>query len=64
MKRPMKFRQGDVTRATKGAMQAGMNVTRVEIDADGKITLMTGTQAPEPATAFDAWKGKQNARQA
>jgi hypothetical protein len=33
------FRQGDVTKAVKGATNAGMNVSRIEIDRDGKIVV-------------------------
>jgi hypothetical protein len=36
------FKQGDVTKALKGAVNAGMSVKRVEIDRDGKIVVITG----------------------
>jgi hypothetical protein len=35
------FRQGDVTKALKGAQKAGMEVQRVEIEA-GKIVVFAG----------------------
>jgi hypothetical protein len=41
------FRQGDVTKAVKAVVAAGVPVARVEIDRDGKITLVT----IEPAAA-------------
>jgi hypothetical protein len=39
------FRQIDVTRALKGARKAGVDVARVEIDRDGKITVVAGKQS-------------------
>jgi hypothetical protein len=35
------FRQQDVTRAFRAAQAAGVKVTRVEIDRDGKIVIVT-----------------------
>ena len=37
---PPKFSQADVTRAVRGALAAGVQMTRVEIDKDGRIILM------------------------
>jgi hypothetical protein len=43
MKRaPSPFRQQDVTRAIKGAVAAGVDIARVEIDRTGKIVIVTG----------------------
>lgn len=42
------FRQSDLTRALKAARAAGVEVARVEVDATGKITIVTG-KAPETA---------------
>jgi hypothetical protein len=36
------FRQADVTRAIKGAVAAGVDIARVEIDRTGKIVIVTG----------------------
>jgi hypothetical protein len=36
---PLTFRQRDVTRAIKAAQAAGVALTRVWIEADGKIVL-------------------------
>jgi hypothetical protein len=36
------FRQKDVTRALRGAVAAGVEVQRIEIDTDGKIIMVTG----------------------
>lgn len=57
------FRQADLTRALKGAQAAGIEVGRVEIDADGKIVIVVASAGPaEPSSAFDQWKGKRDAR--
>jgi len=34
------FQQIDVTRAVKGAVAAGLSVGRVEMDRDGRITVI------------------------
>jgi hypothetical protein len=62
------FTQAHVSRAAKGAIAAGLNVVRVEIDpATGKIMVVC-RDAVEPqndaAAAFDQWKGRKNARAA
>ncbi len=63
MRRPHRFKQADVARALKGATSAGLRVSRVEIDADGKIVLVSHDAAPHGAASdFDTWKGKRNAR--
>jgi len=41
-RRPSKFRQTDLTRAVKGTRAAGLEIQRVEVDADGKIVLVAG----------------------
>jgi hypothetical protein len=48
-----KFTQGAVTRAAKGAVKAGLNVQRVEIDREGKIVIFTGKQ-PKHSEIEDA----------
>jgi len=35
------FKQGDVTRALKATVKAGIAVERVEIDKEGKIVVVT-----------------------
>jgi hypothetical protein len=40
-RRPCIFRQTDLTRALKGALAAGMEIARVEIDKDGRIVVVT-----------------------
>jgi hypothetical protein len=36
------FRQGDVTKAIKAAVNAGLSVARFEIDRHGKIVVIAG----------------------
>jgi hypothetical protein len=43
-----RFTQSDITRAAKGAADAGLNVQRVEIERDGKIVVFTGKQPKHP----------------
>ena len=39
---PSNFRQTDITRAVKAVVAAGVEVARVEVDKDGKITVIAG----------------------
>lgn len=55
-RRPARFLQSDVRRAVQGAMDAGLTVARVEIDQDGKIVIVSGSEAKFPA-ATDARTG-------
>jgi hypothetical protein len=59
MKAP--FRQVDVFRAVRGAQRAGINVNRVEIDANGKI-VVSNAEAPqvsEGRRALQQWRAEQ-----
>jgi hypothetical protein len=49
---PSRFRQGDVTRAVKGAIAAGVEVREVLVDTDGKIRVIAGK--PVEAIEFNA----------
>jgi hypothetical protein len=49
--RPVRFRQSDVRRAVKGATDAGLVVARVEVDVQGKIVIVSGSEAKFPAAA-------------
>jgi DNA-binding MarR family transcriptional regulator len=42
---PSTFRQSDVTRAIKAAVAAGVEIQRVEIDPNGRIVIITATEA-------------------
>lgn len=48
---PCTFRQGDVTRALRAAMAAGMAVGSFEIDREGKITIRGSAGTAAAATA-------------
>jgi hypothetical protein len=41
--------------------KAGVEIARVEIEPNGKITVITGKPEPEQATDLDKWLGKHNA---
>lgn len=60
------FRQADVSRLLKGALDAGLKPSRAEITPEGKIVVSFGADAPaqEPADAFDRWMAQKNARPA
>ncbi|MCX2698356.1 hypothetical protein [Ochrobactrum chromiisoli] len=62
MKRPVPFKQADVTRAIKGAIAAGMKVARAEIDQTGKIIVFSPSEdALKPTNELDKWLA-ENAR--
>lgn len=63
MSRPrVTFRLDDLTRALKAAAKADLAVTRTEIAPDGRIILFHGMEATAPATPFDAWRARRDAR--
>jgi len=45
---PASFRQRDVTRAVKAVTAAGVHIARVEIDKNGKITIITADVPSRP----------------
>ena len=49
------FKQGDVTKALKGAEKAGFKVQRAEIGADGRIVLDFTEQAQQTANVANEW---------
>jgi hypothetical protein len=54
------FKQGDVTKACRGAVRAGLEVQRIEIDQDGKIVVFAGRSVDrgiaQPANEWDSIK--------
>jgi len=52
-RRPCTFKQQDVTRALRATVAAGVEVRRLEIAPDGKITVIMGP--PEPTEATNPW---------
>jgi hypothetical protein len=60
---PATFKQADVKRALCGAVAAGVEVARVEIDPrTGTIVIMTPRATASRVDAYDAWKAQDNAR--
>jgi hypothetical protein len=61
----MSVRQRDVAAALKGAVAAGVEVARVEVDKEGRIVIIAGKPSEQSAkvNALDAWMAK-NARAA
>jgi hypothetical protein len=57
MRRPCTFRQRDVRAAIKAARDAGVQVARVEVGTDGKITLLLGEAEPDTkrGNELDDW---------
>jgi len=62
MARRTPFRQSDLSRVLKAALSAGVPLSRVEIDPDGKIVLVAVGERRELTSDFDAWKAKRDAR--
>jgi hypothetical protein len=66
---PARFRQVDVTRALRAARAAGLEVSKVEINAEGGIVItnsvghiptLTGESAVPPGPSdYEIWKAKQ-----
>jgi hypothetical protein len=60
----MTVRQRDVAAVVKGAVAAGVEVARIEVDKDGRVVIIAGKPS-EPVSetnALDAWVAKKNAR--
>jgi hypothetical protein len=47
---PQTFKQGDVTKAVRGTVNAGLAVSRVEIDKNGKIVVFAAPTSGQAAT--------------
>jgi hypothetical protein len=58
------FREADVKRAVKGAKAGGLDVGRVEIDAQGRIVILARGTQPETSNEVDEWFKRQDARKA
>ena len=50
---PGTFKQGDITRAVKGAIAAGLDVARIEIDQTGKIIIQLAKAGAKEQAAPD-----------
>jgi hypothetical protein len=47
---PSAFKQGDLKKAVKAVVAAGVDIVRVEIDNTGKIVIIALTDGGKPAT--------------
>ena len=62
---PSAFRQGDVTRALRAAKAAGVDIGRIEIHPNGRIIIVTETEAErQVCPPLDAWMAKHGPHQA
>lgn len=62
-KRPAPFKQAELTRAAKGVKAAGLPMVRTLVLPDGTFIFDHRTEVTsEPATPFDEWKAKRDAR--
>jgi hypothetical protein len=54
---PSTFKQRDVTRFVKAVTAAGVGIARVEIDREGKITIIAAStsQTPEQGKEANEW---------
>lgn len=55
-RRAAAFRQADIARAVKGARAAGLSIQSVEIDANGKIVIVSATDRQQPGRGLDGSK--------
>ena len=63
--RSSRFRQADISRAVKGAKAGGILVSKIEIDADGRIVITSGVaQGYPPRDEYMAWKQGRGANSA
>jgi hypothetical protein len=55
VRRPSLFKKRDVTRATNGVLDAGLEVARVEITKDGIIVVVSGKRELLPKEQSNEW---------
>lgn len=44
---PSPFKQADITKAVKAVRSAGVDILRVEVDPNGKVVIVTATEAEQ-----------------
>jgi hypothetical protein len=59
---PAIFKQSDVTRTLRGAVRAGIEIARIEIDARTGNIIMLTPRASVPVSSYEVWKAETNAR--
>lgn len=63
--RRVAFLQGDVTRALKGALAAGLQPGAVHIFPDGRIVVLSrDSKSAEALDPLEKWEAEYRARQA
>lgn len=62
-RRAAAFTQAEVSRAIRGAKSAGLAISRVEIDAQGKIVLIADqlVEHDKANAAYSGWRSKHGA---
>jgi hypothetical protein len=61
---PCAFRQSDAKRLVKAVVDAGVPVARVELGADGKITVIAGEPSgPNGGQAVNEWDQQEGGRE-
>jgi hypothetical protein len=54
------FRRSDLTRAIKGAIAAGVDVARADIDSEtGRIVIVIGKSVATVASTSNEWNGAE-----
>jgi hypothetical protein len=62
MTRPAAFTQGDISKLLKGAKAAGLTVSRVTIDATGKIVADFAQEGDNASKPDDEWGARIRAK--
>lgn len=55
MNRPAIFTQADIARLAKGARQAGLTVTSIEVDRNGRLVARFGDASGGATEAANEW---------
>lgn len=52
---PVRFREREASRAVRAAEKAGLTVERIEVSADGRLSLVTSHGKQEVAPEINEW---------
>ena len=55
MRGPVRFREREAARAIRAAERAGLRVERVEVSAEGRLSLVTSRDNQGAAPKVDEW---------